>query len=323
MIYSTWLDRPLSVAGRVLVRTEKGAAARLVDFSEPVCIMPNVAIHMNRNANKDTNYNPAVDLQPLYGLKGRAGTMRERVAALAGVKSEDILGTDLYVYNPQKGVEWSDFVTAPRLDDLQCVFSTLEAFLSSGTAASVPVMAVFDNEEVGSHTKQGAASTFLRDTLERINAALGGAAEDMRRAVAASLMLSCDNAHSVHPNHPEYADSMNKPIMNGGIVIKFNAAQRYTSDGVSTALFRLICSQAGVPVQTYANRPDIPGGGTLGNISASQVSLDAVDIGLAQLAMHSSCETAGAEDTEYMIKAVRLFFEKTLVPGENGEYELR
>lgn len=322
MLFSTWQDRPLSVAGRVLVRTATGVKSVLVDFGEPVCLMPNVAIHMNRNANKEPNLNPAVDLQPLYSGKGGADTFRKRLAEKAGVGENDILSTDLFVYNPQPGVEWGDFISAPRLDDLQCAFASVKAFIASETGAAVPVCAVFDNEEVGSHTKQGAASTFLKDTLSRIGESFGVTGSELARAVASSFMLSCDNAHSVHPNHPEYADKNNAPVMNGGIVVKFNAAQRYTSDAVSAAIFELICREAGAPVQIYVNRPDIPGGGTLGNISNAQVSLNAVDIGLAQLAMHSAYETAGALDTEHMVNALRVFYAKRLIPKGSGEYTL-
>lgn len=323
MIHSTWLDRPLSVAGRVLVRTADGIESRLVDFEEPIAVMPNVAIHMNRDMNKGASYNPAVDLQPLYGEKEREGTFRARVAEKAGVSEADIVTTDLFVYNPQKGVEWGDFISAPRLDDLQCAYSSLTAFLTSGDGESAPVCCIFDNEEVGSRTKQGAASTFLRDVLTRVCECFGKTGAAYNRTVAHSFMLSCDNAHALHPNHPEYVDKNHTVKMNGGIVIKYNAAQKYTSDAVSAALFKLICDEAEVPVQLYANRPDIVGGGTLGNIANAQVSLNTVDIGLAQLAMHSAYETAGAKDTEYMVRALRLFFAKSVTMKADGAYALQ
>lgn len=322
LINSTWLDRPLSVAGRVLVKTESGIESRLVDFKEPVAIIPNVAPHWSKTVNDNTNYNAAVDLVPLYGTKDREGTFRARIAELAGVSVEDIITTDLYVYNPQKGVEWGDFVSAPRLDDLQCAFSSLTAFISSGTGKSIPVCCIFDNEEVGSRTKQGAASTFMRDTLARICVCLGKDDTTLRRAAANSLLLSADNAHSTHPNHPELADKNHTVVMNEGIVIKYNASQSYTSDAVSSAMFQTICKEADVPVQLYTNRADIRGGGTLGNISNAQVSLNSVDIGLAQLAMHSSFETAGAKDTEYMVKAMRVFFEKSIIMKSDGAYTI-
>lgn len=319
MIYSTWLDRPLGVAGRVIVKNGAGIETRLCDLGGAVCLMPNVAIHMNRGVNKDTNYNPAVDLQPLYSMKGSGKSLRARAAEAVGAEERDIAAYDLFLYNPQRGVEWGDFISAPRLDDLQCVFSSVEAFLASEGGSAIPVCAVFDNEEVGSRTKQGADSTFLRDTLSRIAEGVGA---DLGELLAESLMLSCDNAHSVHPNHPELADKNEAPCLNGGVVVKFNAAQKYTSDAVSYALFRMIAEEAGAELQRYANRPDIPGGGTLGNVSNAQVSLNTVDIGLAQLAMHSAFETAGARDTETMIKTLKLFFEKSIKSGKDGEYSL-
>ncbi len=322
MIHATWLDRPLSAAARVLVRMEKGVETRLVDFRAPMALIPNVAIHMNRNMNKELSYNPAVDLVPLYGGKDSAGSFRARVAALAGAEESALVTTDLYLYNPQRGVEWDSFISAPRLDDLQCAFSSLKAFLSAGEGKSARVCCIFDNEEVGSLTKQGAAGTFLYDVLHRLSESFGATEEDYHRAVAHSFMLSCDNAHAVHPNHPEYADKNHSVVMNGGVVIKYNASQRYTSDAVSAALFELVCRDAEVPVQRYANRADIPGGGTLGNIANAQVSLNTVDIGLAQLAMHSSFETAGAKDTEYMVRALRRFFEKSVTMERDGVYTL-
>ena len=322
MIYSTWLDRPLSIAGRVLVKTPRGVETKLVDFGAAAAVIPNVAIHMNRSVNKDTNYNPAVDLVPLYGEKDSAGSFRARVAALAGVAEEDVVTTDLYLYNPQQGMVWDAFISAPRLDDLQCAFSSLRAFLDAGEGDSARVCCIFDNEEVGSQTKQGAAGTFLYDVLHRVCESFGLTDADYHRAVAHSFMLSCDNAHALHPNHPEYADKNHTVVINGGIVIKYNASQRYTSDAVSAALFELICREADVPVQRYANRADIPGGGTLGNIANAQVSLNTVDIGLAQLAMHSSYETAGARDTAYMVRALTRFFEKSVTMERDGVYTL-
>ena len=322
MLCSTWMDRPLSIAGRVLVRTEGGVETRLVDLKEPAAIIPNVAIHMNRQANDGMSYNAAVDMLPLYGLESAAGSFRARIAEAAGVKEEDILTTDLFVYNPQKGIEWSGMISAPRLDDLQCAFAALEAFLQAKSAESMPVYCLFDNEEVGSQTKQGAASTFLRDVLERVCEAAGMTPADFRRAVANSFLVSCDNAHACHPNHPEFSDKNHKVFMNKGLVIKYNASQRYTSDAVSAALFREICREADAPVQMYANRADMPGGSTLGNIANTQVSLNTVDIGLPQLAMHSAYETAGAEDTAHMVRALTVFYGKRIVMEQDGTYRL-
>jgi aspartyl aminopeptidase len=249
------------------------------------------------------------------------------VAEAAGVSEDAILTTDLFLYNPQPGMEWNGYVSAPRLDDLQCAFASLTAFLESGKAevkaASLPVYCLFDNEEVGSQTKQGAASTFLYDVLNRISAACGLDAAGMARKVSQSFLVSCDNAHAVHPNHPEYQDKNHAVYMNSGVVVKYNANQRYTTDAVSAGLFGLICERAGVPVQRYANRADMPGGSTLGNIANTQVSLNTVDIGLPQLAMHSAYETAGAKDTEYMVKALTEFFGTEIRMGADGVYEVR
>jgi len=321
MLMATWMDKPLSVAGRVLVRTEQGIETRFVDFKEPVTLIPNLAIHMNRKANDGMTYNAAVDMLPLFS-QDKEVSFRARVAELAGVKEEDLLTTDLFLYNPQKGFAWDNFVSAPRLDDLQCAFGSLEAFLSAEQAKSMPVYCLFDNEEVGSTTKQGAASTFLKDVLLRICEESGLSQTDYRRCVANSFLISCDNAHAVHPNHPEYMDKNHAVYMNGGIVIKYNAGQKYTSDAVSAAIFQSVCDQAGVPYQRYANRADLMGGSTLGNIANTQVSLNTVDIGLAQLAMHSSFETAGSKDTEYMVRALKCFFEKSLTMTADGSYTL-
>ncbi|MDD6800200.1 MAG: M18 family aminopeptidase [Firmicutes bacterium] len=322
MLCSSWLDRPLSIAGRILAKTETGVESMLVDTRKPVAVIPNVAIHMNRNANDGMSYNAAVDMLPLYGSAGRKGSFKSIIADISGVNEADIISSDLFLYNPEPGVEWGDFISAPRLDDLQCAYAALTAFIQSGTAGSAPVFCLFDNEEVGSQTKQGAASTFLFDVLLRLSLKCGLDDGGYRAAIANSFLVSCDNAHAQHPNHPEYADKNHTVYMNKGIVIKYNANQRYTSDALSAALFRTMTEEAGVPFQDYANRADMPGGSTLGNIANTQVSLNSVDIGLAQLAMHSSFETAGASDTEYMIKALTVFFAKKLKMESDGVYTI-
>ena len=320
MIYSSWFDRPLAIAGRVTVKSEKGIEVKLVDTKQPVAIIPNVAIHMNRKINSGMEYNAAVDMLPLFG--GEKDSFKNNIAALAGASAEDIVTTDLFLYNPQEGYEWGDYISAPRLDDLQCAFASLTAFIESADAlivsSSIPVYALFDNEEVGSQTKQGAASTFLYDVLSRAAAALG---KEFSPLVANSFMASCDNAHAIHPNHPEFSDRNHTVYMNGGIVIKYNANQKYTSDAVSVALFKLVCDEAKTPVQYYANRADMAGGSTLGNIANTQVSLNTVDIGLPQLAMHSSFETAGKNDTKHMVRALSKLYTKAIKATENG-YEL-
>ncbi len=321
MIMSTWMDRPLSIAGRVIVSAGTGFETRLVDFGEPCVMIPNLAIHMNRSANDGQKYNPAVDMVPVYSLN-EGLSVHERAAELAGVPADRILASDLFLYNTDRGIRWGDYISAPRLDNLECTFACLEGFLAASASASVPVFAVFDNEEVGSLTRQGADSTFLADVMDRIAEQYGADAEKKHQLYAASTMLSCDNAHAVHPNHGDIRDVNHSVYMNEGIVVKYNATQRYATDGISAALFRLVCEEAGVPFQRYANRPDMRGGGTLGNISEAHVSVNTADIGLPQLAMHSAFETAGLKDTEYLIKATGVFFSKAVHTHADGSCEL-
>ena len=319
MLCSTWMDRPLSIAGRVVVKTDKGVEIKLFDLEAPCAIIPNVAIHMNRQANDGMKYNGAVDMLPLFGEAAAKGKFNKMVAEAAGVDEDNIVSTDAFLYNADAGIEWGEFISAPRIDDLQCAFSALEAFTTSKSADGVmPVYSLFDNEEVGSGTKQGAASTFLYDVLSRAIKAVGGNDEDYLCALANSFMVSCDNGHAQHPNHPEYADRNHTVVMNKGVVIKYNANQKYTSDGLSSAVMKIVCDAADVPCQLYCNRADMAGGSTLGNISNTQVSLNTVDIGLAQLAMHSAFETAGAKDTEYMVRALREFYSREFKETAKG-----
>ncbi len=324
MIMSTWLDRPLSIAGRALVKTEKGVSTVLVNLDRDMAVIPNVAIHMNRQINEGYKFNAAVDTFPLWGTMDAKDTFKAEIAKAAGVELENLLGADLYLYNRTPGSVWGvkeEFVSAPRLDDLECAFASLEAFKAAAPGSHANVFCVFDNEEVGSTTKQGAASTFLSDVLRRVISALGQEEEDYYTALANSFMLSADNAHAVHPNHPEFSDGQNATYMNEGIVVKFNANQKYTTDGVSEAVFHSICKKAEVPVQHYANRSDMPGGGTLGNISGTHVSINTLDIGLAQLAMHSAYETAGVKDIGFMIRGMQAFYETEILAREDGVYD--
>ena len=325
MIMSSWFDRPLSVAGRVIVRNETGVRTVLVNLNRDMAVIPNVAIHMNREVNNGYKYNAAVDTFPLWGSQEAKNTFKAEIAKAAGVEEKDVLGADLFLYSRAPGTVWgvnNEYLSAPRLDDLECAFSSLEAFKAAKQGDHVNVCCVFDNEEVGSTTKQGAHSTFLSDTLKRIVLSLGGTEESYFAALASSFMLSADNAHAMHPNHPEYSDSQNMTFMNEGIVVKFNANQKYTTDAVSEAVFHAICEKAGVPVQHYANRSDLAGGGTLGNISGSHVSINTLDIGLAQLAMHSCYETAGVMDVDYMIRGMKAFYETEIDSAADGLYRL-
>ncbi|MCD7736887.1 MAG: M18 family aminopeptidase [Lachnospiraceae bacterium] len=327
MICSTWFDRPLSLAGRVIVKEGSSLVSRLLNIDRDLLMIPSLAIHMNREVNEKQSLNKQKDMLPVYSGKTMdADALKNLVANELRVEAEQIYGTDLFLYNRAEPSVWGadgEFISSPRLDDLECAYASLEGFLRGENRESVSVYACFDNEEVGSHTKQGAASTFLSDALTRMNAALGKSPEDLSRALASSFMLSCDNAHAVHPNYPEKTDVCNCVYMNEGIVVKSHAGQKYTSDAVSIALFKMICEKAGVPVQFFANRSDMNGGSTLGNIAMSQVSVNTVDIGLAQLAMHSSYETAGIRDADYLIRAVETFYNSHICETEPGVYEIR
>lgn len=314
MLCAPWFDRPLSVAGRIVIKDSASGQfiSRLINIDRDLVLIPNLAIHMNREANSGYKYNAQKDMLPLYGTLSAKGTFMDLIAKSAGVTADEILGHDLFLYNRQKASIWGaseEFISCGRLDDLQCAYASLRGFLAGKRQEYMAVHCVLDNEEVGSGTKQGAASTFLYDVLLRIQKGLGGDYEDYLRCVADSFMISADNAHAVHPNYTEKADPVNRPYLNKGIVIKHSANQKYCTDGFSAAVFKDICRQAGVPFQTFTNRSDMPGGSTLGNISMAQVSVNAVDVGLPQLAMHSPYETAGVKDTDYFIKAATVFFE--------------
>ncbi len=316
MIASTWLDRPLSLAGRVLVKDGNKFTSKLIAIDKDLVLIPNVAIHMNRDVNNGMKLNNQIDMLPLFS----AGECVENdyyqlLADELGVKSEQIFGSDIYLYNRMEPTIWGvkdEFISSGRLDDLQCAFTSLKALTQSENEHAINVFACFDNEEVGSGTKQGASSTFLYDVLQRINDNLGFEKEDYYRAVAKSFMVSCDNAHAVHPNHPEKTDVENCTYMNKGIVIKYSANQKYTTDAISSAVFAGICERVDVPIQYFANRSDAVGGSTLGNLSSQKVSMHTVDVGLAQLAMHSSYETAGMKDSYYMVKALTEFYNTNL-----------
>ena len=313
MNMAMWLDRPLSVAGRVIVKEGDAYVSRLLNIDRDLLLIPSVAIHMKRDINDGFKYDAQVDTLPLLGDETAAGRLPKLVAEAAGVAEEDVLGSDLFLYTRQKGCIWGasgEYISSRALDDLQCAYGTMRGFKEAAESAdTLNLCCVFDNEEVGSLTGQGADSTFLADVLERINASLGMEKEQLQRAIAAGFMISADNAHAVHPNHPEYADPTNRPFINGGIVMKFHAGQKYTTDGVSEAMFNDVCRRAGVSVQTFTNKSNMEGGSTLGNLSNRHVSIRTVDIGLPQLSMHSSYETAGTKDTEDLVRAVKTFFE--------------
>ena len=315
MLIAPWLDRPLSIAGRVMVQTPQGVTSKLVDIDKDLLLIPNVAIHMNRAANDGYKFNPAVDTLPLIGGKDAKGKLQQLLEAEAGGK---ILGHDLFLYVRQKSTLWGleeEFISSAALDDLECAWGCTRGFIAAQDSHSIPVLCVFDSEEVGSSSVQGAASDLLESVLLRI---CGSLKLDIYPLLANSFMVSADNAHALHPNHPELADSANAPLLGGGIVLKFNAAQRYCTDGMAAALLRQVCQEVDVNVQTYCNRADLPGGSTLGNISLGHVSIPTADIGLPQLAMHSSYETAAVADALALEKAMTAYYGKTLEVTEQG-----
>jgi aspartyl aminopeptidase len=264
---------------------------------------------------------------PLFCEKGEeSDSFMKLIASEAGVSAEDILDTDLFLYNRMPAAMLglnNEFISSGRLDDLQCAFASLKGFVGATPRDSVAVHCVFDNEEVGSGSKQGAAGSFLKDTLHRINSSMGKTEEEYLMDIASSFLVSADNAHAVHPNHTEKSDPTNRVYLNKGVVIKYSANQKYTTDAVSGALMREIFDKAGVPYQTFTNRSDMLGGSTLGNIAQSQVSLNTVDIGLPQLAMHSPYETAGAKDTAYLVDTARVLFSSSIEETGNGIYKVK
>ena len=316
MINATWLDKPLTLAGRVMVNTDKGIETRLLHIDRDLLIIPNVPIHFNREINKGFAFNNQVDMLPVFS----AGSLKEAdfdnmIAKELGIEPEAILAKDLYLVNRQKAAVIgfdNELISSGRLDDLECVYTSLRGFVEAENTNHINVFAVFDNEEVGSVTKQGAMSTFLGSTLDRVNTALGKSKEEYYRAIAKSMLISCDNAHAVHPNHPELFDVKNRPVLNQGIAIKESANQKYTTDAFSRAILKKILEKKNIPYQTFANRSDIAGGSTLGNLSNTVVSMNAVDIGLPQLAMHSAYETAGAKDVGYAFETLKAFFEANI-----------
>ena len=316
MINATWLDKPLTLSGRVMVNTDTGIETRLLHINRDLFIIPNVPIHFNREINKGFAFNNQVDMLPILS----AGNLKEAdfdniLAKELGIEPEAILAKDLYLVNRQKaaiiGFD-NELISSGRLDDLECVYTSLRGFVEAENKNHINVFAVFDNEEVGSVTKQGAMSTFLASTLDRVNTALRKSKEEYYTAIAKSMLISCDNAHAIHPNHPELFDVKNRPVLNQGIAIKESANQKYTTDAFSRSILRKILEKKNIPYQTFANRSDIAGGSTLGNLSNTAVSMNAVDIGLPQLAMHSAYETAGTKDVGYAFDTLKAFFETNI-----------
>lgn len=320
-LWHPWVDRPLGLAGRVIIDDGTEIRSAVFNSDGPFCMMTSVAIHMNREANSGEKLNPQIDLLPLVSLD-KDFDLNAYLAEKLGVEKEMVAGFDLYVYPCEEPMVWGakkEFVSSQHLDDLECAYTTLMGFINNFNDDNINIYAAFDNEEVGSLTRQGVSGDFYKNTLSRICKALD---VDMNRLLSNSMMLSCDNAHAAHPNHPEKADQTNRPYMNEGIVIKYNANQSYTSDSLSCAVFRNMLNRIGVPYQMFANRSDMRGGSTLGNLANAHVSVLSLDIGLAQLAMHSCYETAGVKDVEYMIEGVKEFYSHHLSLENDGTFRI-
>lgn len=313
-ILYTWFDRPLSVAGRVLLRSDNPLhpVVKRVRIERPLLVIPHLAIHFNRQVNEGNPLSKQKDMLPVLGIVNEKleadGLLLNVLAEELDVKVGDILDFDLCLYDVQKAVLTGlheEFVSSGRLDDLAMVHAGLHALLNSNTTEMTQVLAVFDNEETGSGTKQGAASPVLRNLLERV----AGDSEALYRAVERSFMISADMAHAVHPNYPEKHDPTNHPVMGGGPVIKINANQKYVTDAESAAVFAEVCRLAGVPCQYFVNHSDSAGGSTLGNILTAQLPMRGVDMGNPMWGMHSVRETASVQDQEYVCRAFTKFFE--------------
>jgi aspartyl aminopeptidase len=316
-ILNTWMDRPLSLAGRVTVKGDNilFPNTMLINIKKPILIIPNLAIHMNRNINKGVELNKQIDLLPLMSMVNTSlekdNILIKTIAKELEIKESDILDFDLYLYEFQKGNIIglnNEFVSCSRLDDLEMLHAGLYSFVNSNITDSTNVLVCFDNEEVGSETKQGADSEFLANVLERIILCFGGDRQDYFRALNKSFMISADSAHAVHPNKGEKSDPTNRPIINEGPVIKVSSQQKYTSDSNSIGVYEEICRQCSVPVQKFVNRSDEVGGSTIGPISSSHISIRSVDIGTPLLAMHSIRELCGVLDHYYVEKTFEEFY---------------
>ena len=327
MNMASWLDRPLTVAGWVLVRTADGVETRLVHFDRDLLVIPSLAIHMQRNVNKGHEYNPQIDMQPLWSPEaGR--TLTDLLCEELGVEEKDILDRDLQLVTRQAPTQIGpdgEYFMAPRIDDLECAATTLLGFIDASAetdSACAPVWAMLDNEEVGSSSRQGAQSSFLRDVLDRILESIPHSAQMEHRALANSFLLSADNGHATHPNFPAKSDPAAPVRLGGGVLLKYNASQKYTTNALSGGIFRAICEKAGVKVQTFTNRADEAGGSTLGNLQSHSLPIPMADIGLPQLAMHSAVETAAVSDAEAMVRAVAAFYRVHLRALGDGVYTL-
>jgi len=316
-ILSTWLDRPLSLAGRVSVKGKNllNPLTYLVNIKEPILVIPNLPIHFNRAVNEGVSLNKQVDMLPVTAIINKELNtnllLARTISKEINVPVEDILEVDLNLYDFTKGSIIGlnkEFISSGKLDDLAMVHAGLNAIVDAPVSKSTNVLAIFDNEEVGSRSKQGAGSPILKNILKRITIVLDKNEEDFQRSIYNSFMISADMAHALHPNHPDKHDPINRPIINSGPVIKIEGNQKYTTDSDSSAVFEMICKEALIPYQKFVNRSDMLGGGTLGNVSAGQLEIRSVDIGSPMWAMHSIRETSGVDDHTYITKAFSSFY---------------
>lgn len=323
LINSTYVDRPLGLAGRLIVKTKSGLETRIVDTKKAVAIIPNVAIHQNRNINNGFIYNPQVDLLPLAGVDGKAHYFGEIISSFLK-DDEEIVSYDLYLYNFDKAqyVGFNDgLICGQKEDDLSSAFLSLKTLVDSETnynETGIKVAAFFNNEETGSLSFSGADSDLLKSTLRRIALSFNVKEGEYLTAIKKSFVLSADNGHAIHPNHPEMSDDKNLCLLNKGILLKFNSNMAYTSDAFTSAFVKTLCKENNIPYQVFFNRSDVRGGSTLGNISISQESILTADIGMPQLAMHSSFETIGSEDTKHMFNLMSSFY-KTVFKIDNDK----
>lgn len=315
MICSSWLDIPLSIAGRLMVNDHDTYKSIIVDIDDDSCLIPNVAIHLNKDINNGYKYNIHQDMNAICA-KRNDETFTSYLERSCKLKSGSIIDADLYLYNRVSARTWGDsgcYVSGQHLDDGACVFASIEAFIEASTSSNyvLPVFACFDNEEVGSLSYQGASSTFLKDTLQRMQK--GSKSQSFSQFCANSMIISADNAHVTHPNHPELSDENHPIYFNKGIVLKSNASMHYTSDAFSSSILMKLCDECKIPYQRYVNRADVRGGSTLGNLLMANTSINCVDVGIAQLAMHSSYESMGTKDLEDMQILMKAFYETAII----------
>lgn len=314
LIHSVWLDKPLSIAGRIVVKKGNIIDSRLVSFDKNLCIIPNAAIHLNRQINDGNKYNPQTQLCPIFAGEEEPNSIKDLLKPFIK-EDEELVSYDLYLYNREKAsfIGMNDeFIASPKLDDLACAYSSLIGFLQAKSTQNFNIFVCFDNEEVGSMSINGADSDFLEQSLKRMYFAFNKDEEDYLASLASSSLISGDNAHATHPNYPELSEPNAPVLLNKGIVVKHNANMRYCSDALSSSLIKTLCEENNLKYQDYYNRSDIRGGSTLGNISITKVSILSVDIGLAQLAMHSNYETMGSKDYIDLITLSKAYFERNI-----------